>query len=363
MQREMTLANSQRNTSGNVFMELYRGAVRIMCVCTCVALCFPVAETLARIPLDELLEDLGFSKSMKQKALSGELVQWTISEASDRELAVGVLVFMKTEPEDFAVLFREAAAFKVVKQVRGYGEIKGKGTLADFADVVLVPDGDKEAERYLNAEPGETLNLSKKEIAAFRALKKTSKGSADAPKKVEGLVRKSLLERYQAYRAKGLPGIAPYERGGGDQRRAGEELLNATKEGQVLAKHHPAFYNFLLKYPAVKDKKVEEWFRWVNIEVFGRPTLILSHRMLLETDGVYLAADRHYYASREYNSLQQVGGMYPTNEGTLLVYINRVSTEQVGGFGSSVKHPVARGLMGPYLIDMFEKVRARTEKE
>ena len=97
MQREMTLANSQRNTSGNVFMELYRGAVRIMCVCTCVALCFPVTETLARMPLDEVLEDLGFSKSMKQKALSGKLVQWTISEASDRELAVGVLVFMKTK--------------------------------------------------------------------------------------------------------------------------------------------------------------------------------------------------------------------------------------------------------------------------
>ena len=38
MQREMTLANSRRNTSGNVFMELYRGAVRIMCVCTCVLL-------------------------------------------------------------------------------------------------------------------------------------------------------------------------------------------------------------------------------------------------------------------------------------------------------------------------------------
>jgi hypothetical protein len=40
-------------------------------------------------------------------------------------------------------------------------------------------------------------------------------------KEVENLVRQKLLARYQAYRTKGLSGVAPYERG--------------TKRGQVFA--------------------------------------------------------------------------------------------------------------------------------
>ncbi len=102
----------------------------------------------------------------------------------------------------------------MVEQVKGKGRITREGGLADFAGLVLQPNGDKEATRYLNAESGDELNLSAKEIAAFRGLNVDGVGAADRTKKVEELVRSTLYRRYQAYRAEGLPGLTPYERGG-----------------------------------------------------------------------------------------------------------------------------------------------------
>ena len=61
--------------------------------------------------------------------------------------------------------------------------------------------------------------------------------------------------------------------------------------------------------------------------------------------------------------MQAVGGALPTRDGTVLIYLYRVSTDQVGGFGSSVKHPVARTLMAPYVKGLFEEIRARAEKD
>jgi hypothetical protein len=77
---------------------------------------------------------------------------------------------------------------------------------------------------------------------------------------------------------------------------------------------------------------------------------------------VIVGADRHFYGSHDYNGLQSVAGLLPIKNGTLLIYLFRISTDQVGGFGSSVKHPIARGLMGPYVEELFEGLRLQADK-
>ena len=74
-------------------------------------------------------------------------------------------------------------------------------------------------------------------------------------------------------------------------------------------------------------------------------------------------AERHFYASHDYNSLQMTGALLPTQEGTLGVVFYRVSTDQVAGFGSSVKRPVAQRLMRGPLADLVKKLRALGEKK
>ena len=57
-----------------------------------------------------------------------------------------------------------------------------------------------------------------------------------------------LLARYRAYRAGGLEGITPYDRGGKTADVAGD-LRKATEHAKVLKKYMPAFHAMLLGYP------------------------------------------------------------------------------------------------------------------
>jgi hypothetical protein len=85
--------------------------------------------------------------------------------------------------------------------------------------------------------------------------------------------------------------------------------------------------------------------------------------MLFQVGEVYFASDRHYYTSHDYNSLQQGVTALPTKDGTLVITLVRVSTDQVGGFGSSAKHSISRALMGPYFDRLYETLRAQAEKK
>jgi hypothetical protein len=342
-------------------------------IVTCAALSIWIGVTLngsileaATLPTaDEILQELALSNSDRADIRKGKIVKWSATEGSDRELAVGMVLLAKTKATNFVELFREASAYKEEQSVTAHGKIAGDGTLADFAGVKLEPNGEKEARLYLEAKPGEELNLDAKEIAAFRALKPAGGKVAVSVEEVEALVRQILLSRYQAYRAKGLGGIAPYERKNGVRLQASDELSLAIKQMKLLAKYVPSVYTALLNYPAAKDgqKALEEHFYWLNLDLFGRPTYALSHRMLFQVGEVYFASDRHFYTGHDYNSLQQGVTALPTKDGTLVITLVRVSTDQVAGFGSSAKHSISRALMGPYFIGLYETLRAKAEKQ
>lgn len=316
---------------------------------------------------DEVFQEFHLSDVDQKNIRQGKIVDWSPSEGSDRELAIGFVGLVKGKPQDLFQSYREALILKEVPVLTGSGRITGEGTMADFAGVKLQPNGEKEANRYLNAQPGNELNLDAKEIAAFQALKTGGDADAVPVEKVEVLVRQGLLARYQAYRKEGLSGIAPYARGGTDQLRAGDELLLSTKGLKGTAKHLPAFHKLLLNYPngltKEEAKNLEEFFYWLNIDVFGRPTYVLVHRMLYHVGDAAIAVERHFYASHDYNSMLQQVAALPTKDGTVLFYTGRVSTDQVAGFTSAMLHPVSRAIAAPYLKDMFLKIQAKAEKK
>ena len=343
-------------------------------IVTCVALSIWVVLTFnglileaATLPtVDDVMQELHMSDSDRASIMQGKIVDWTASEGSDRELALGMAFLVKTKPEDLFEMYREALVLKDVSVITANGTLTGEGTMAELAGVKLQPNGEKEAKRYLNVEPGSELNLDAKEMEAFQALKAGGDADAVPVEKVEVLIRQKLLARYQAYRSKGLPGIAPYERGHGQQRLAGDELLLSTKQMTGVAKHLPAFHKFLLNYPQglakEEAKNLEEFFYWLNIDVFGRPMFVLVHRMLYHLGDAAFAVERHYYTSHDYNSMLQGIAVLPTKDGTFLLYIGRVSTDQVAGFGSSALHPVSRAITAPYIKDMFQQIQTKAGK-
>jgi hypothetical protein len=366
MDRHMTAAHSTSVRLRHWFMTRYFVTCIAFSIWIGLTFCGSIPEAAAFSTVDEIMQELHISASDRASIMQGKIVDWTASEGSDRELALGMAFLVKTKPEDLFDMYREALVLKEVSVITAHGKLTAEGTMAELAGVKLQPNGEKEAKRYLNVEPGSELNLDAKEMAAFQALKAGGDADAVPVEKVEVLIRQGLLARYQAYRSKGLTGIAPYERGHGQQRLAGDELLLSTKQMNAVAKHLPAFHKFMLSYPAglAKDeaKNLEEFFYWLNINVFGRPMFVLVHRMLYHVGDAAFAIERHYYTSHDYNSMLQGIAVLPTKDGTFLFYIGRVSTDQVAGFTSAALHPVSRAITAPYIKDMFQQIQTKAGK-
>ena len=66
--------------------------------------------------------------------------------------------------------------------------------------------------------------------------------------------------------------------------------------------------------------------------------------------------------SRGYNVMQAVGAFLPVEEGTVVVYVNRTSTEQVMGLGGGSKRSIGSRVMASQLRSLYAKVRAEVEK-
>lgn len=329
------------------------GRVVAMALSACLALLGTAARAIALPTLDELMADFSFDKGDVQKVRNGELVSTSAKETSDRELAVVMVYLVKAPAQKLVAFLKAGPSSRNDPQVQEVSEIKGEGTVDDFKAVVLQPGGDKEAQRYLSAAPGDTLNLSTTEIGSFAALK----AAGAAQPQVEDAVRKMLLARYQAYRAQGLAGIAPYDRGKGKQSQPADDLRRATEAAKGMNKYAPAFYNLLLNYPQGTPAGLTQEFFCIRYAMNGRPIFALRQRLSVQIEDGFAIADRDFYVSSGYNDTQAVGALLPVENGTVVVYLNRTTTDQLGGFGASTKQAIGRGMMAKQISAIFEKAR------
>lgn len=303
--------------------------------------------------IEQVATDVGLPSDTGARLRRGEMVRSTPDESSDRELGVDLTFLVQQPLGEVVKAFRAVIDLKSDPQVAASIPILDRGTLADFDGLVLDPDGAAEAKRYLAASPGETLNLSQDEIRAFKTL--VAAGTAPT-QPVEDQLKRMLLARYQAYVRRGLGGIAPYERGGGPFEPAGE-LRRASAAAHLLQRYAPALQQQLLSYPDAKPPGLEEQFYWLRCDLDGRPNFTLRHRMAMPVGDIFATADREFYVSHGYNTSQAFAGLVPVPEGTLVVFRSRVSTDQVGGFGSSVKKGIGRDVMAKQMTEIFERSR------
>ncbi len=305
-----------------------------------------------RWDLTQVLDDFGISAAAARRIRSGEMVESDPTESSERELAVGLTFLVQQPIANVFETFRTAADMKADEQLRESVVIRNSA--GDGTSLALPSD---EADRYLSARPGDTLNLSPDEIQAFNALASTN---GDPRSNVEPQLKQMLFNRYRAYLANGLDGMAPYARRNGT-RKPSDELRAATEAALLLNKYAPDLWQLLRSYPRQKPPGLEERFYLLRYDLDGRPNYTLRHRMALPFNGGIALVDRDFYVSHGYNTAQAISGLFPVPEGTLVFYRNRVSTDQVGGFGSSLKRSIGRGVMAKQLTAIFQRTRASFE--
>ncbi|HXV37101.1 MAG TPA: hypothetical protein VEC18_08120 [Myxococcota bacterium] len=314
-------------------------------------------EAAAQLPESgALLADLGLSESEIAQVGGGALVRHAVPAASERELTAGLAFQVPVSPAELVGNSKRNLLDSTDPNMIAFGVISTPATLDDFAKLTLEPGAQKRAQQYLKARPGDDLNLSAAEIAAFQKL-----GAGASTASVEAQVRSALVARVEAYRAQGLAGIAPYAREGGAQRSAGDELRTAAQASKKLEQYAPAAYQLLLSYPNAKPAGTEEIFRWSQINAHGVPTFVLTHVLLVPDGDAWLAIQRQIYASTGYNAEQAIAAFLPSKGGTVVVYGNRTSTDQITGFGGGTKRSIGSKLLASQLEDLFEKARTQVK--
>lgn len=309
-----------------------------------VALACPAAH--AAPPVAEIAARLGLPEDVVAAVARGTLAQWAPREASDRELAVGFAFLTPAAPDVARARFLAASD---VHDDPTWTATPIAGA-ADFGSLRLRPDGAAEAARYAEATPGDALNLSDAEIAAFRGLGPDT----DA---VEARLRLLLADRLAAYRRGGLAAITPYARADGVQRRAGDEL-RAAAEASTLVAYDPAFRAVVLDWPATRPDALAERVVWLAQVRDDRPDFALRHRMTLPVADGVLVCDRELYVSHGYNAAQTIAAFLAVDAGTLVVLDVRTSTDRAAGFGASARHAIGRRLMASELAPIFGRARA-----
>ena len=294
------------------------------------------------------LNKLGFPSNTEQQAVAGQFVEVALGTSSERDLNVGIAFLVKQPPEKLArTVMKEMLLSRVDPDTIAYARFDGEGALAQLAGLKLTPT---QLKAYANAQPGEDLNLSSEEIAALHAAGK----DADA---VQNKVHELLLARYRAYRAKGLAGIAPYARKGSQTDPAGD----LAKDDHLAGESNllPAeFHDLLDNYPRGAPSGLAENFYWSQFKAHDVDTIALVHAFQDTFGGTLVSVQRHYYVSTGYNTEQAIAGFLPAEGGTLVIYTNHTSTDQVAGFGGGAKRSIGRKIMASELKKLFDKARA-----
>jgi hypothetical protein len=298
---------------------------------------------------DQLLADAGLSADDKQRVLNGEFVTADAKAVSDRDLAVTMVFMVKTSPDALSKQVVAGSLVTADAQVQAYALFKSPGSLPDVAGLRIPSD---EATALAGAKPGSAFNLSAAEIKAFNGL------PAGNQQAVQRQLQQMLLQRYQTYRASGLAGIAPYARGGSEMNLAAD-LRKATQAAQGLEKYLPKFQAALLNYPKGMEPEMQESFFWMRSIIHGQPTYVLQHTLAVADGAARAVAQRQYYVSAGYNGEQAVAGFLPIQGGTLVVYSSHAFTEQVSGFGGSMKRSIGSRVMADQLKKMFEAGRTK----
>jgi hypothetical protein len=302
-----------------------------------------------------LLDELGFTAQEVADVEAGKFVDIAIKPSSERELTAGVAFHVGVTPDVLVKELRQGLFVSVDPNTISTGILATPAEAGGFAKLELKGDPAKQAKGYLEAKPGDALNLSAEEIEAFRRLGVGAEVAA-----VESALRTLLAARVEAYRTKGLAGIAPYARKDGSRSPA-EELRKASEASAGLKKYVPTLYQTLLAYPESKPPGTEEMFRWTYLNAHDVPTITLTHGLVFADGDARVVVQRQFYASTGYNAEQAVVALLPVEKGTVVVYANRTSTDQVTGFGGSAKRSLGSKILASQLRSLFEKARAKVK--
>jgi len=296
---------------------------------------------------------------------SGEVLTRLASEyeQTPRELSI-----------DAAVIIRKPLRILIEESEDDVTLVPGRMLLAsgeldeavDFSAVRFEAAELKEARQWLNAKPGDDLNLGTTDLDTIAALKAGRQGRSDLELASEA-VRQILARRFRQYVRGGLSAIEPYARKRNKRVSAGAELELSNRQLFGVDTYFPAYFETLVGFPN-GDACCEHRFLWMKVRIRKRPAFILVHRIVQELPNALLLTERHFYVSHTLNSLQLTLGWLPYRQAggdTYLGIATSANSDYLTGFVGKMIRTLGANkgaeLVGEVLVDIRNDLEAATD--
>jgi hypothetical protein len=300
-----------------------------------------------------VLDVLQISAEQRRHLVRGDVVSYPVSEHSERELAVGLAIYVLAPLRQLGEHLASGQLIADDASISSFGMVPDHSD--SLADLRFNRAERAESESLLEAFPGFRFNLSSAEIDALRALRSSTSGSGSGVG--EGAHRRLLEQRLQLYARGGLASIAPYARSGGTVTDPAIELRLAASDLLQLDGLGPEIHDALLRFPAGQPSELVSHFYWIKRHVQGRPQLSLLHVIAATSARLALHVERYFYVGHSYNAAQILTGAVSYEDGTVVFATSRFSTDEILGVGNRVKRSIGRTQLRDEMRKRLERVR------
>jgi hypothetical protein len=106
-----------------------------------------------------VLAAVGYSPAEIGRIEGGQFVTGRIQPSSERELVTAFAFFVAAPPSEVVSEARQGLLDRVDPNTLAYAVLPEKAGSGDFAKLTLQPDAPKQAQAYVSANPGGSLNL------------------------------------------------------------------------------------------------------------------------------------------------------------------------------------------------------------
>lgn len=266
----------------------------------------------------QVAQALGFDRAAEQKLLAGEIVTAEREETTAKQLAVSIGMLIKADPDALAAAVLDGQTLQANPAILGFGKIDPGAPEAGLAGVAYTSEEVDEIRKLLDAEAGDNFNLSAEELSSLhQATARYDPKQAGDPAVVQAVnqaYQSILLGRLEAYLARGVAGIAPYQRDGTVSAPA-EELRAAAEASRLLQQAAPDMYRGLVDFPEHQPANVQHAFFWAKEVANDRPVFSLNHRMVQRRPDGLILLSRTFYAGHSFNASLS-GACYRFRTGT-----------------------------------------------
>lgn len=289
----------------------------------------------------------------------GEVVSIGLPDGSDRDIAVGLAMFVRAPLARVAEYLASGEVVTGDPTLIAWGLVQPGADASAFSKFRYTTGESDEAQDLLEVSPGSKFNLSAAEIEAFRKLQPaaSSKDRSAVVDAVSAQYRQVLYARWLAYEQRGLAGIERYARRSGASDPA-TDLRGAHGDLALAGPGGARAQDLLAREPASPETRAVSRYYWLKRKIRGRPTVILLHAVVETRPESALHVERHFFVANSYDSGQVAIGAVPYQDGVVAFALSRVATDQVAGFGTDMKRAMGRQQMRGEIQKRLERLLA-----